>query len=75
MKRISNITQTYGNNRMMEITMFLSEQNIKALNLLDVITFSFHNSDIIFKNLVKNLIHSTGRDKIVDIFIYLFFTL
>lgn len=42
MKKIANLTQTYGNLRYQEIKHFLSEQNIKILNKLDVITFSFH---------------------------------
>jgi hypothetical protein len=56
MKKISNITQTYGHERREEIDNFLSEQNIKALNLLDIVTFSFHNSNREFINFAKSKI-------------------
>ena len=51
MKKISNLTQTYGNLRYEEIDYFLSDKNIEILNKLDIITFSFHNSNEEFKKI------------------------
>lgn len=56
MKKISNVTQTYGNERYEEVDNFLSKENIKILNLFDFITYSFHNCNNEFKNDTKTKI-------------------
>lgn len=56
MKIIGNITQTYGFNRTIEIERFLEYHNIKAFNLLDIKTFSFHNCTEHFKKWSKEKI-------------------
>lgn len=68
MKKIANVSQTYGDERSIEIDFFLSEQNIKILNKLDIITFSFHNCSNKFKIINTNKI----LDKIPNCIIYYF---
>jgi hypothetical protein len=56
LKLISNITQSYSYNRTVELERFLSKDNVKALELLDIITFSFHNCSFHFKQYAKKRI-------------------